>query len=137
MCHEVKNLCRYDTEDKLRKTPDEVVAIAVEAVTYARSLGCDDVEFSPEDAGRSEPAFLHRILTAVVEAGATTLNIPDTVGICLPEEFGGLIKVGRYKSNPESTLNESPSTSTKHQAPRLPRNTRQSSKARGFYPLSL
>ena len=75
-------------EDKLKKTPDEVVQIAVDAVTYARSLGCVDVEFSPEDAGRSEPAFLHRILTAVVEAGATTLNIPDTVGICLPEEFG-------------------------------------------------
>jgi len=78
-------------EDKLRKTPDEVVQIAVDAVTYARSLGCDDVEFSPEDAGRSDPKFLHRILTAVVEAGATTLNIPDTVGICLPEEFGELI----------------------------------------------
>ena len=78
-------------EDKLKKTPDEVVQIAVDAVTYARSLGCADVEFSPEDAGRSEPAFLHRILTAVVEAGATTLNIPDTVGICLPEEFGALI----------------------------------------------
>ena len=78
-------------EDKLKKTPDEVVQIAVDAVAYARSLGCDDVEFSPEDAGRSEPAFLHRILTAVVEAGATTLNIPDTVGICLPEEFGALI----------------------------------------------
>ena len=46
---------------------------------------------SPEDAGRLEPAFLHRILTAVVEAGATTLNIPDTVGICLPEEFGASI----------------------------------------------
>ena len=78
-------------EDKLRKTPDEVVDIAVEAVKYARSLGCDDVEFSPEDAGRSDPKFLYRILTAVVEAGATTLNIPDTVGICLPEEFGELI----------------------------------------------
>ena len=78
-------------EDKLRKTPDEVVQIAVDAVTYARSLGCDDVEFSPEDAGRSDPKFLHRILAAVVEAGATTLNIPDTVGICLPEEFGELI----------------------------------------------
>eukprot|EP00227_Mantoniella_beaufortii_P012297 CAMPEP_0197594832 /NCGR_PEP_ID=MMETSP1326-20131121/21516_1 /TAXON_ID=1155430 /ORGANISM="Genus nov. species nov., Strain RCC2288" /LENGTH=653 /DNA_ID=CAMNT_0043161085 /DNA_START=60 /DNA_END=2021 /DNA_ORIENTATION=- len=78
-------------EFKLRKTPDEVVKIAVEAVTYARSLGCVDVEFSPEDAGRSDPIFLHRILTAVVEAGATTLNIPDTVGICLPTEFGELI----------------------------------------------
>ena len=78
-------------ESKLRKTPDEVVQIAVDGVTYARSLGCEDVEFSPEDAGRSDPEFLHRILTAVVEAGATTLNIPDTVGICLPEEFGQLI----------------------------------------------
>ena len=78
-------------EDKLRKTPDEVVQIAVDAVVYARSLGCDDVEFSPEDAGRSDPEFLWRILTAVVEAGATTLNIPDTVGICLPQEFGTLI----------------------------------------------
>lgn len=78
-------------ESKLRKTPDEVVQIAVEGVTYARSLGCEDVEFSPEDAGRSDPQFLYRILTAVVEAGATTLNIPDTVGICLPEEFGELI----------------------------------------------
>ena len=78
-------------ESKLRKTPDEVVQIAVDAVKYARSLGCDDVEFSPEDAGRSDPKFLHRILTAVVDAGATTLNIPDTVGVCLPEEFGTLI----------------------------------------------
>ena len=77
-------------ESKLRKTPDEVVQIAVDGVTYARSLGCEDVEFSPEDAGRSDPEFLHRILTAVVEAGATTLNIPDTVGITL-EEFGQLI----------------------------------------------
>ena len=78
-------------ESKLRKTPDEVVQIAVDGVTYARSLGCEDVEFSPEDAGRSDPEFLYRILAAVVEAGATTLNIPDTVGICLPEEFGQLI----------------------------------------------
>jgi 2-isopropylmalate synthase len=78
-------------ESKLRKTPDEVVEIAVNAVKYARSLGCEDIEFSPEDAGRSDPEFLYRILSAVVEAGATTLNIPDTVGICLPEEFGQLI----------------------------------------------
>jgi len=78
-------------ESKLRKTPDEVVDIAVAAVKYARSLGCVDVEFSPEDAGRSDPKFLYRILSAVVEAGATTLNIPDTVGFCLPDEFGQLI----------------------------------------------
>lgn len=78
-------------EFKLRKTPDEVVDIAVNAVKYARSLGCEDVEFSPEDAGRSDPKFLYRILTAVVDAGATTINIPDTTGWNLPEEFGSLI----------------------------------------------
>lgn len=78
-------------EYKLRKTPDEVVDIAVTAVKYARSLGCEDVEFSPEDAGRSDPVFLYRILTAVVDAGATTINIPDTTGWNLPEEFGSLI----------------------------------------------
>lgn len=49
------------------------------AVRHLRGLGCEDIEFSPEDAGRSEPAFLHRVLAAVIEAGATTLNIPDTV----------------------------------------------------------
>mmetsp|Transcript_9750 Transcript_9750/g.22950 ORF Transcript_9750/g.22950 Transcript_9750/m.22950 type:complete len:653 (-) Transcript_9750:1066-3024(-) len=79
-------------ETKLNKTPDEVVEIAVNAVTFAKSLGCDDIEFSPEDAGRSDPEFLYRILTAVIEAGATTLNIPDTTGWNMPWEFGGLIK---------------------------------------------
>ena len=51
----------------------------MKAVKYLKSRGCDDIEFSPEDAGRSEPAFLYRILEEVIEAGATTLNIPDTV----------------------------------------------------------
>lgn len=78
-------------ESKLNKTPDEVVDIAVNAVKYARSLGCEDVEFSPEDAGRSDPEFLYRILSAVIEAGATTLNIPDTTGWNMPWEFGSLI----------------------------------------------
>ena len=76
-------------ERKLNKKPDEVVKMAVRAVEAARSF-CDDVEFSPEDAGRSEWPFLVEILTAVVEAGATTLNIPDTVGYMLPEEYGGM-----------------------------------------------
>ncbi|CAJ1902601.1 unnamed protein product [Cylindrotheca closterium] len=79
-------------ETKLNKTPDEVVEIAVNAVTFAKSLGCDDIEFSPEDAGRSDPEFLYRILSAVIEVGATTLNIPDTTGWNMPWEFGGLIK---------------------------------------------
>lgn len=78
-------------ETKLMKTPDEVVEIAVNAVKYAKSLGCDDIEFSPEDAGRSDPEFLYRILGAVIEAGATTLNIPDTTGWNMPWEFGNLI----------------------------------------------
>lgn len=79
-------------ESKLNKTPDEVVDIAVNAVKYAKSLGCNDIEFSPEDAGRSDPEFLYRILTAVIEAGATTLNIPDTTGWNMPWEFGSLIE---------------------------------------------
>jgi 2-isopropylmalate synthase len=79
-------------ETKLKKTPDEVVDIAVKAVKYAKSLGCNDIEFSPEDAGRSDPIFLYRILSAVIEAGATTLNIPDTTGWNMPWEFGGLIE---------------------------------------------
>ena len=82
-------------ESKLNKTPDEVVQIAVDAVRYAKSLGCDDIEFSPEDAGRSDPEFLYRILGAVIEAGATTLNIPDTTGWNMPWEFGSLIKMLR------------------------------------------
>jgi 2-isopropylmalate synthase len=79
-------------EAKLNKTPDEVLEIAVNAVKFAKSLGCNDIEFSPEDAGRSDPLFLMRILAAVIEAGATTLNIPDTTGWNMPWEFGGLIK---------------------------------------------
>merc|ERR1740139_1880813 len=79
-------------ECKLKKTPDEVVEIAVRAVKYARSLGCDDVEFSPEDAGRSDPVFLCRVLEATILAGATTLNIPDTTGWNMPWEFGELIR---------------------------------------------
>ncbi|XWS13263.1 hypothetical protein CRYUN_Cryun36dG0022600 [Craigia yunnanensis] len=60
-------------------------------VRFARSLGCNDVEFSPEDAGRSDREFLYEILGEVIKAGATTLNIPDTVGITMPNEFGQLI----------------------------------------------
>uniref|UniRef100_A0A7S1ZU42 2-isopropylmalate synthase n=1 Tax=Trieres chinensis TaxID=1514140 RepID=A0A7S1ZU42_TRICV len=82
-------------ETKLCKTPDEVVDIAVNAVTYAKGLGCEDIEFSPEDAGRSDPEFLYRILGEVIKAGATTLNIPDTTGWNMPWEFGGLIKMLR------------------------------------------
>ncbi|KAL6220006.1 hypothetical protein ACLB2K_007764 [Fragaria x ananassa] len=78
-------------EHKLRKTKEQVIEIARSMVSYARSLGCEDVEFSPEDAGRSEKEFLYQILGEVIKAGATTLNIPDTVGITVPNEFGQLI----------------------------------------------
>jgi 2-isopropylmalate synthase len=77
-------------EHKLRMTPEQVVERTSEMVAYAKSY-CDDVEFSPEDAGRSQPRFLYRVLGAAIEAGATTLNIPDTVGYITPEEFGRLI----------------------------------------------
>ena len=75
---------------KLRMEPDQVIENAVKAVKRARQY-TDNVEFSPEDAGRSELDFLCRILEAVIDAGATTLNIPDTVGYNLPQQFGELI----------------------------------------------
>ncbi len=77
-------------EKKLRMRPDEVVAQAVHAVKRARRY-TDNVEFSPEDAGRSETDFLCRVLEAVIEAGARTVNIPDTVGYNVPYQFGELI----------------------------------------------
>ncbi|XP_022878831.1 2-isopropylmalate synthase A-like [Olea europaea var. sylvestris] len=76
---------------KLKMTPEQVIEKARSMVAYARSLGCNDVEFSPEDAGRSDREFLYQILGEVIKAGATTLNIPDTVGYTLPTEFGQLI----------------------------------------------
>jgi 2-isopropylmalate synthase len=75
---------------KLRITRDECLAQARESVRLARSF-CEDVEFSPEDATRTDPDFLCRVLDAVIEAGATTLNIPDTVGYTMPAEFAELI----------------------------------------------
>jgi 2-isopropylmalate synthase len=77
-------------QHKLRMTRAEVVARVAEVVAHARSL-CSDVEFSAEDAGRSDPAFLHTVLAAAIRAGATTLNIPDTVGYTTPDELGALI----------------------------------------------
>src|SRR3990172_7331223 len=78
-------------QNKLRMTPDQVLEQAVKAVKLARSH-TDDVEFSPEDAGRSEFDFLCRVLEAVIAAGARTVNIPDTVGYNLPGQFGALIR---------------------------------------------
>jgi len=79
---------------KLQMEPDDVIDMAVKAIKYARNLA-PEVEFSPEDGTRSELAFLCRILEKVIDAGATILNIPDTVGYAIPDEFGAFIKAIR------------------------------------------
>jgi 2-isopropylmalate synthase len=76
---------------KLNKTREEALAAAVEGVRYARTM-CDDVEFSAEDAGRTDLDFLVQVTEAVIDAGASTVNLPDTVGYCLPEDYGTLIR---------------------------------------------
>ncbi len=76
---------------KLEKTPQQVLEQAVSAVKLAKSY-CPEVEFSAEDASRSEPQFLYNIFEEVIKAGATIINIPDTVGYSQPDEFGQLIK---------------------------------------------
>ncbi len=81
---------------KLRISRDQCLAQARESIRFAKSL-CQDVEFSPEDATRTDPDFLCHVLDAVVEAGATTLNIPDTVGYTVPAEFGELITTIRQR----------------------------------------
>jgi 2-isopropylmalate synthase len=78
-------------EFQFKSTREKMLERAREMVRYARSL-CDDIEFSPMDATRSEPAYMFEVLTAVVAEGATTLNIPDTVGFTTPEEYADLIK---------------------------------------------
>jgi len=76
---------------KIKTTPEEIVKRAADAVKYARKF-VDDVEFYAEDAGRSENEFLSKVIEAVIKAGATVVNIPDTTGYCLPEEYGQKIK---------------------------------------------
>ncbi len=76
---------------KLRMSPADVLTRVADMVSYAKTL-CPDVEFSPEDAGRSSPDFLYEVLARAIRAGATTLNIPDTVGYTTPDEFGALIR---------------------------------------------
>ncbi len=83
-------------EKKLRMEPSQVIDQAVRAVRWAREY-TDNVEFSPEDAGRSDIDFLCRILEQVIKAGATTINVPDTVGYTLPDQFGGLIRTLRER----------------------------------------
>src|SRR5512141_2006356 len=83
-------------EKKLRMTPEQVLTDAINAVRFARKF-TDDVEFSPEDAGRTDVDFLCRVLEAVIKEGAKTVNIPDTVGYTLPEHFGALIRTLRER----------------------------------------
>ena len=83
---------------KLKMDPEEVIQRVSEMVAYAKTL-CNDVEFSPEDAGRSEPEFLYVVLGEAIKSGATTLNIPDTVGYTTPDEFYKLID-GIIKNTP-------------------------------------
>lgn len=75
---------------KLKMDRAQVLEKVATMVAYAKSK-CDDIEFSPEDAGRSEPEFLYEVLEVAIKAGATTLNIPDTVGYTMPDEYGALI----------------------------------------------
>lgn len=77
--------------EKLQMEPEQVVEQAIKAVTLARNF-TDNVEFSPEDAGRSDLGFLCHVIEKVIAAGATTINIPDTVGYNLPEQYGNTIK---------------------------------------------
>lgn len=77
-------------EYKLKMTPEQVLERAVAAVKYAKKY-CSDVEFSAEDASRSNPDFLCKVFEAVIDAGATVVNIPDTVGYAIPAEFGNLV----------------------------------------------
>ena len=77
-------------EHKLKKANEEILRLAVEGVRQAKSMTVD-VEFSPEDASRTEPEFLAEVVQAAIEAGATTVNIPDTVGYAMPGQYADLI----------------------------------------------
>ena len=75
---------------KFKRAQDEILKLSVDAVRFAKSI-VDDIEFSPEDASRTDPAFLRQFVQAIIEAGATTVNIPDTVGYATPEHFHQII----------------------------------------------
>jgi len=81
----------FHIQYKIKTTPEEILKRAADAVKYAKKF-VEDVEFYAEDAGRSENEYLARVIEAVIKAGATVVNIPDTTGYCLPEEYGAKIK---------------------------------------------
>lgn len=82
----------YHIQHKLRSTPEAVMERAVKAVKFARNL-VEEVEFYAEDAGRADPDYLVRMVEAVIAAGARVVNIPDTTGYCLPEQYGAIIRL--------------------------------------------
>ncbi|BDI31451.1 2-isopropylmalate synthase [Capsulimonas corticalis] len=77
-------------QHKLKKTREQAMEIGVNAVKYAKSLGCEDIEYFTEDSGRADKEYLYRVIEAVIKAGATVINIPDTTGYMSPEEYGAL-----------------------------------------------
>jgi 2-isopropylmalate synthase len=81
----------FHIQYKIKTTPEEIIRRAADAVKYARKY-VDDVEFYAEDAGRSDNQYLAQVIEAVINAGATVVNIPDTTGYCMPEEYGAKIK---------------------------------------------
>ncbi|HPT21317.1 MAG TPA: 2-isopropylmalate synthase [Bacteroidales bacterium] len=81
----------YHIQYKIKSTPEEILKRAADAVKYAKKF-VEDVEFYAEDAGRSDLPYLAKVIEAVINAGATVVNIPDTTGYCLPEEYGNIIK---------------------------------------------
>jgi len=75
---------------KLKMSREQAMEVGVNAVKYARSLGCPDVEYFTEDSGRADPEYLYRVIEAVIKAGATVINVPDTTGYMTPDEYGAL-----------------------------------------------
>lgn len=96
LIHMVLGTSAVHVEKKFNKSQDEILNIGVEAVKYAKSL-LPEIQYSTEDASRSEFEYLWRTIEAVVKAGATMINIPDTVGYAVPEEFGELIRKINYR----------------------------------------
>ncbi len=81
---------------KFKRASEEILKMSVELTKFAKSL-IDDIEFSPEDASRTEPSFLAEVVSAVIEAGASTVNIPDTVGYAVPDHFSWIISMLKEK----------------------------------------
>jgi Isopropylmalate/homocitrate/citramalate synthases len=88
---------------KLKKKPEEVLEMAVQSVTYAKKF-FPQVEFSAEDASRSDPAFLAKVVDATIRAGATVINLPDTVGYATPEEFASMFRYVRNHVSDDSRV---------------------------------